>query len=320
MIFRGYIDYKKIFVENFKKGRNNMLGIVIANWNGEKILTDCLDSLMKQSYNNFKVYIIDNASKDKSLEIINSYMQKISIELRVMNHNTGFAIANNIGIQMAIDDGCENILTLNNDVELDPYCLENAMKLINKNLNIDIFQLLMINFYDRKKCDAAGLIFNKRLYVTQVGYKQPVTEILNKNIVIEGACAGAAIYRSSALQRVQLENGDYFDSNFFAYYEDVDLALRLRNTGSKALLAKDCIVYHIHSATGNKTSGFKEYYLARNLFLYMKRNQDLRSYKINQFSYYKHIIRILLKNYKSLSIQKSVVAGVKDAHKNLNNY
>lgn len=297
-----------------------MLGIVIANWNGEKILTDCLNSLVNQSYTNFKVYIIDNNSKDKSLEIIDRYIEKINIDLTIMDYNTGFAVANNVGIQKAIDEGCLNVLTLNNDVELEPFCIENAIKMLEEHPNVDVFQLFMINFFERGKCDAAGLIFNKRLYVTQVGYRQPITDVLNNNIEIEGACAGASIYRVSALKRVQLQNGDYFDSNFFAYYEDVDLALRLRNTGSKAILVKDCVVYHIHSATGNKTSGFKEYYLARNLFLYMKRNQDFKTYQVNRLSYYKHILRVLLKNYNSFSIQRAVLRGVKDAHKQLKNY
>lgn len=311
---------KKVLEVKCRERGNNVLGIVIANWNGEKILNDCLDSLVKQSYKEFKIYIIDNASSDNSLEIIRQYRKKINIDLTIMDYNTGFAVANNIGIQKAIDDGCSNILTLNNDVELDPICLENAMGAVEKYAEVDVFQLFMINFFEREKCDAAGLIFNKRLYVTQVGYKQPVSVMLNSEFKIEGACAGAAIYRSSALMRVKLENGDYFDSNFFAYYEDVDLALRLRNTASKALLLKDCVVYHIHSATGNKNSGFKEYYLARNLFLYMKRNQSPQAYKINQWSYYKHIIKVLLKNSNSFSIQKSILKGVKDAHKHLKYY
>ena len=50
-----------------------MLGIIIANWNGEKIVDKCLQSLVEQDYKNFKVYIIDNASKDKSIEIIERY-------------------------------------------------------------------------------------------------------------------------------------------------------------------------------------------------------------------------------------------------------
>lgn len=311
---------KKVLEESLRKGGDSMLGIVIANWNGEKILSDCLNSLVSQNYKNFKVYMIDNDSKDSSLEIINQYVNQINIDLTVMDHNTGFSVANNIGIQKAIDEGCTNIMTLNNDVELDPSCLKNAVMALEKHKNVDVFQLFMINFFEREICDAAGLTFNKRLYVTQVGYRRSVTEVLNNNIEIEGACAGAAIYRTSALKRVQLPNGDYFDSNFFAYYEDVDLSLRLRNTGSKALLIKDCIVYHIHSATGNKTSGFKEYYLARNLFLYMKRNQDSNAYQVNQFSYYKHIVRTLVKNYRSLSIQKSILKGVNDAHKQLKDY
>ena len=83
-----------------------MLGIIIANWNGEKIIDKCLQSLVEQDYKNFKVYIIDNASKDKSIEIIERYSKEINIQLTKLDYNSGFAVANNIGIKQAIDDGC----------------------------------------------------------------------------------------------------------------------------------------------------------------------------------------------------------------------
>ena len=54
-----------------------MLGIVIANWNGEKLINKCLESLENQVFKDFKVYIIDNDSKDNSKEIINSYKGKL---------------------------------------------------------------------------------------------------------------------------------------------------------------------------------------------------------------------------------------------------
>ena len=248
-----------------------MLGIVIANWNGEKLIDKCLESLENQSFKDFKVYIIDNDSKDKSKEVIKSYNEKLKIDLTEMSYNSGFAPANNIGIKKAIKDGCQYILTLNNDVEVPKESLKNAMKYIESNKDFDVFQLFMINYFNKDVCDAAGLNFKEDLIPLQVGFKESVSEILNKgDISIEGACAGAAIYSTKALEAVRLDNDNYFDSNFFAYFEDVDLSLRLKSAGFKAKLLRDSIVYHMHSATGGKTTGFKEYYLTRNLFMYTK--------------------------------------------------
>lgn len=168
-----------------------MIGIVIANWNGEKLINKCLLSLENQTFKDFKVYIIDNDSKDNSINIINNYKEKINMDLIEMDYNTGFAPANNIGIKRAINDGCNYVLTLNNDVEVPVDSLDKAMNFIENNKEFDVFQLFMINYFERNKCDAAGLVFNKNLIPSQVGYNEEVNEVLNREINIEGACAGA---------------------------------------------------------------------------------------------------------------------------------
>ena len=130
-----------------------MLGIVIANWNGEKLIDKCLESLENQSFKDFKVYIIDNDSKDNSKKVIRSYSKKLNIDLIEMSYNSGFAPANNIGIKKAINDGCNYILTLNNDVEVPVNSLKNAMNEIYSIEEFDVFQLFMINYFNKNVCD-----------------------------------------------------------------------------------------------------------------------------------------------------------------------
>ena len=293
-----------------------MLGIVIANWNGEKLIDKCLESLENQVFKDFKVYIIDNASKDNSRDVIKKYINRLNIDLMEMEYNTGFAPANNIGIKKAIKDGCNYILTLNNDVEVPKESLKKAMEAIEINKEFDVFQLFMINYFNKDVCDAAGLNFKDDLIPLQVGFKENVAEILNKDdIKIEGVCAGAAIYSTKALEAVKLDDENYFDSNFFAYFEDVDLSLRLKGAGYKFKLLKDSIVYHMHSATGGKTSGFKEYYLTRNLFMYTKRNQTIEEYKKHKKEYYIRFLKTVAKNINNFNAIKSAVKGLSDGLK-----
>ena len=141
-------------------------------------------------------------------------------------------------------------------------------------------------------------------------------DILSKNdIKIEGVCAGAAIYSTKALEAVKLDDENYFDSNFFAYFEDVDLSLRLKDAGFKAKLLKDSIVYHMHSATGGKTTGFKEYYLTRNLFMYTKRNQTIEQYNKHKKEYYIRFLKTVVKNISNFNAVKSAVKGLNDGLK-----
>ena len=293
-----------------------MLGIVIANWNGEKLIDKCLESLENQVFKDFKVYIIDNASNDNSRDVIKKYMNRLNIDLMEMSYNTGFAPANNVGIKKAIKDGCNYILTLNKDVEVPKESLKKAMEAIEINKEFDVFQLFMINYFNKDICDAAGLNFKDDLIPLQVGFKENVAEILNKDdIKIEGVCAGAAIYSTKALETVKLDDENYFDSNFFAYFEDVDLSLRLKGAGYKFKLLKDSIVYHMHSATGGKTSGFKEYYLTRNLFMYTKRNQTIEEYKKHKKEYYIRFLKTVAKNINNFNAIKSAVKGLSDGLK-----
>lgn len=293
-----------------------MLGIVIANWNGENIIGQCLESFKTQKFKDYKLYIVDNGSNDNSLKIIKNYMTLLSIELIDLKENSGFAHANNLGIKRAISDGCEYILTINNDTELEENCLSNIMKTIEKNKNeFDVYQLLMINFFERNLCDATGITWDNKLLPSQLGYKEEVESITEKNSQLKGVCAGAAVYSTRALNAVKLENGDYFDSKFFAYYEDVDLAIRLFRKGFKAKLINNAIIYHIHSATGVKTSGFKEYYMNRNMLVYTKRNLSKKQYNKYKFTYYKIIIANMRNNINNIEILKSLYKAFIDGVK-----
>lgn len=297
-----------------------MFSIVTANYNGEKFLKIFLDSLINQSIQDFKIYMIDNGSKDNSINIIKEYKTKLDIMLIELDKNTGFAEANNLGIHEAMKDENEYIVTLNNDLELEKDCLEVVAKTIKeKSDKYDVFQIMMVNYFDRNVTDAAGLKFDKYLRVTQIGFKENISNIPNYDNDIQGACAGAAVYSKKSLKTVSEKNGDYFDSRFFAYYEDVDLALRLLNHGFKSYLIKDTTVYHVHSGTGTEGSSFKTYYLTRNLFFYFDKNVSKKNYENNKLFYNTILLNILGRavlrgRFKSI---KPTLKGYRDYRNNI---
>lgn len=249
-----------------------MISIVTVNYNGEKFLNFFLKSLVNQEFSEFILYFVDNCSTDNSLNILGDYSSSLNIKTIKLDKNYGFAKANNIAIDIAMKDESNFVMTLNNDIELDKNCLKIINEQITDNNKYDIFQVLMINYYNRNIIDAAGIGFKKYYCSYQIGYKDDVKNIGKYNCEIDGACAGAAVYSKQSLKAVKQLNGDYFDSGFFAYLEDVDLALRLLNKGYKSLLLKDSFVYHIHSGTSSEGSTFKAYYITRNLFLYLNKN------------------------------------------------
>src|SRR3989304_1841235 len=92
------------------------IAIIIVNWNGEKYIKDCLESLKNQSYRDFDIILVDNNSSDDSLEVAESYEDIFVIRNKI---NYGFAKGNNIGIQRALKDGYKYVVLVNCDTEAD---------------------------------------------------------------------------------------------------------------------------------------------------------------------------------------------------------
>ena len=181
-----------------------MLSIITVNWNGEVFLESYFKSLLGQTYKDFKIYFVDNGSIDNSLEIVSRYVPLMNIEILNLNKNNGFTSANNLGIKRAIKDKSEYIITLNNDLVLGQNCIEYLNNTITKDNNKhNIFQILMLNYFERNIIDAAGIYFDKYFYASQIGYKKDISYLNEINYEIEGACVGAAAYSKKALNAIK---------------------------------------------------------------------------------------------------------------------
>lgn len=185
-----------------------MISIIIPNYNGEKYIGICLESLIRQIHNFKEIIIIDNNSSDNSRKIIEHYKKKIPNIIVIYNIiNKGFSIAVNQGVDIASGDF---ILLLNNDVELDCNCINELYNYIYKDTNIFSVQAKMIKYYDRKKIDDAGDEYTILGWAYQAGNNKS-SKLYSESREIFSACAGAAIYRKSILEQIGL-----FDENFFA--------------------------------------------------------------------------------------------------------
>ena len=230
------------------------LSIIIPNFNGKKFLKTCLDSIEKQNYPFYDAIIIDNASSDGSVEYIKENYPKLTL---IQNKkNLGFAAAVNQGIKIS---SSQYIFLLNNDVELEPDCILNLLKCVEKDENIFAVSSKMIQCNNKGKMDDAGDEYTILGWTRKVGDgKSP--DLYTAERETFSACAGAAIYKKSILDKI-----GYFDENFFAYMEDVDISYRARIWGYKCVYCPDAVVYHFGSGTsGSKYNEFKIRLAARN--------------------------------------------------------
>ena len=237
------------------------VSVIILNWNGRQYLPECLDSLTAQIYRNFETILVDNGSTDGSAEYVREHY--LWVRLISLPDNTGFAAGNNRGLQEA---GGDFIVTLNNDTKVDPAFLAELVRIALADNRIGMVAAKMRNYYRPDRLDAAGL----KIGCNGLGYNIGIGEIDDgryDNVPLFGPCGGAALYRREMLDEI-----GFFDPDFFAYYEDFDLAWRARLAGWKALAAPQALVYHVHSATGGEMSTFKVYYTQRNKWFVIAKN------------------------------------------------
>src|SRR3989339_864094 len=98
-------------------GHEPLIEIIIPNWNGRDMLEHCLLSLRRQTFSGFCVTVVDNGSRDGSIELMERQFPEV--RLIKLGYNTGFSVAVNKGIETAT---APRLLLLNNDMEVAPDC------------------------------------------------------------------------------------------------------------------------------------------------------------------------------------------------------
>ncbi len=279
--------------------------VVIPNYNGLHFLEACLSSLRKQTYKDFEVLIVDNASVDGSVEFIEKNYPEYRVD--VMEKNLGFSGGVNYGIKKATTP---YVLLLNNDTESDENLIKNLVIAIEQSDEIFSVSSKMIKFHDREVMDDAGDLLNIAGWAFQIGQDMPIANY-TKSKEIFSACAGAALYRREIFEEI-----GYFDLIHFAYLEDVDLGYRAKIFGYRNIYCANAVVYHVGSGTsGSMYNDFKVRLSARNsIFLYYKNMPFVQRIMNSPF-----IVCGLFAKYfffKSLGYDKAYFEGIVEGLKN----
>lgn len=246
------------------------LAVIIVNWNGKEFLKECLESLRMQTLRGFRVICVDNGSTDGSRELLHEFSHVECIEL---SENNGFAEPNNIGIARAFEDpNISFIVTLNNDAKVDPAYLQELVSCAERHPDAGSIQPKVLRMPNQDILDSTGMLIYKDMSAINRGQGDRDVGQYSEEEEVFGASASAALYARRALEDVAFQKNEYFDRDYFAYYEDVDLAWRLRLRGFRSFYAPRALVYHVHSATGKRHSPFKSFHIHRNQYYTMFKN------------------------------------------------
>jgi len=249
------------------------LDIIIPTYNGIDNLKLVLNSLYQQSFRNFRIIVVDNASADGSVEYIEEMFKDVIVIKNTENY--GFAKAINIGLKYSLGNiKSDIILLLNNDIELETDFLKKGISTFDISREIGSVAVKMINYYNRDCIDDTGdFIKANGGSPLARGMKEKDEGQYDKAEYIFSACAGAAFYKTEVFVKTGL-----FDEDFFAYLEDVDLGFRLQLSGYKCYYNPEIVCYHKRGDTSGKVNGLVVEYSEKNLIALRLKNYPLSLY------------------------------------------
>lgn len=283
------------------------VSVIIPNYNGEKLLGECLDSVKAQNYPDLEIIVVDDASTDHGADIA---AQDPDVRLIQNTKNSGFAYSVNRGIEAATKD---YLLLLNNDVVLQDGFIEAMAEAISKDNRIFSVSSKMLRYREPEYIDDTGDFINVLGWGWKRGDGMPARFFETADRVFS-ACAGAGIYRASTFDEIGL-----FDENHFAYLEDIDIGWRAMIYGYENRYEPKATCLHIGSATmaeGARHSSFKVSISARNTVYLLYKNMPL-PYLILNSPFLAAGVMIKFLYFQDKGFAKDYLSGLKEGFRTL---
>jgi hypothetical protein len=287
--------------------------VVIVNYNGEKIIGRCLRSIYESDKKPNKVIIYDNASSDRSKEVIKAQFSKVKlIEGR---ENIGFGRANNVAMRYSTS---QYILFVNNDLILDKDCSKILLDSFTEP-KIAIVNPIIYKGWKKKKnqpiyafgstTDING--FNYGLYDSR-----PDSDNLN---CFSGACFMA---RAEVVKKLK------FEKSFFLYYEEAEISARILKRNLKIARVAGAKSYHLESYSSPEVFAdgvaFRQYYGVQNRLFMLGKHWPCRLMFIALLSNKVHLLYLMYFFIKSVKLNyirllyiapKSFIRGLRSRDK-----
>jgi len=243
------------------------LSVHLVAWNGAKYIPHLFDSLRKQTFKDWMLYIVDNDSKDNTVELIKKELENFPVahKLVVNAANLGFAPGHN---QAYRDTDGEYFLLLNQDMYLQADCLEKMVRFLDENKEVAAVSPRLMK-WEFVKVQSDGLAASFSDYVDALGLKvfcnrrateqytqynwSDLKNNFQSNILpVFGVSGAFPMLRRKNIEQVVLDGGQFLDESYHSYKEDVDLAYRLAEAGFEARVLLDIVAFHDRSGAGPK--------------------------------------------------------------------
>ncbi|MCL6601780.1 MAG: glycosyltransferase family 2 protein [Paenibacillus sp.] len=263
---------------------NKTVSIHIVTYNSAEDIIECLAAVLKQDYPIEQIIVVDNASVDGSAEKVRAFYSQFETEIHdnfpdfvlIQNQiNTGFAPAHNQAISATNTD---YVLVLNPDLTVAPDYVSRLVARMEANLQIGSATGKLLLKADHQIVDSTGLRMNRARRAFDRGAGEHTSNWQESGPVF-GVSGAAAMYSRRMINDISVD-GEFFDGDFFAYKEDVDVAWRAQLLGWQGFYDAEAIGYH---ERGWKVSGrdSKPMFIRRisyiNRYKMIYKNEQLRT-------------------------------------------
>jgi len=305
------------------------VSIIIPHYNNKEILENCVKSILKNSYSNYEIIIVDNNSTDNSVNLIKEKF--VEVNIIKSNINLGYAGGCNLGSKHARG---QYLLFLNNDTIHDENFLDFLVQCIKSDDNISSVQPKILDF-DKTYFDYAG---SSGGYIDYLVFPFTRGRIFNTIEKDEGqyddrkrifwASGACFLTKKNIFKKI-----GGFDQNFFAHMEEIDYHWKCYLAGHEVYVEPKAVIYHKGGATLKYQSYKKTYLNHRNsLFLlltnysiglslylfplrllleFLSSLKDLFTFKLLHFiSHYIALISLFL-NLKSLFLRRKLIKNIR---------
>ncbi len=299
-------------VQALSVGEWPKVAIIILNWNGWRDTIECLESVYQIKYPDYNVIVVDNGSEDESIQMLKDYCEgKIEVNSNFLKYelnnkpikmieytkiesetkyneefgtfcyegqliiircekNYGFSEGNNIAMRYALRIlNPSYVLLLNNDVVVDSKFLEELIKVGESDKSIGIVGPTVYYYSKRNRIQSAGVKLHWNTAKQNVLRSNEIESIVDVDYV-----AGCALLAKTEL----IERIGYLDPYYFAYWEETDWCIRANKAGYRVICIPKSKIWHKGLSSSAKISGFHAYYMARNMFYFMRQHATRSQY------------------------------------------
>jgi len=220
-------------VRDLRMGRETDVSFIVVTYNSSKTIERCLKSILAQQYVRKDLIVVDNASSDSTVKLVQSRVPEARIFCNA--ENKGYGAANNLGANKALG---ASLAFVNPDVELSPTWSHTLLDAMNRHAEVGAAEGKLFLSSPLGAINCRGSFLNYIGYGCPTGFGKPDIE-REKSKLVSYPSGAAFMTKREAYQQI-----GGFDEGYFLYHEDVDLGVRLYDAGWTVLYVPEAVATH----------------------------------------------------------------------------